>query len=318
VIAVSVPVSLHLHASFVSILNGMNFSDWKEQVQFHLGVLDLDVALESEKPVDVTSTITSFGFKENTVDQCIYLKDSGSKFIFPILYIDDILLATSDLRLLHETKRFLSMNFEMKDMGEASYVIGIEIFRDQSRRLLGLSQKAYIERVLERFGMDKCSAGDATIQKGHKFSLMQCLHNEWERSMTNLDAPLNTLEMKDDGFFLAQFILNSLPPQYGPFQIHYNTIKDKWNVNELVGMLNQEEARLKQHGQHSVHFITQRTPSKAHEPNQGSQAYQKERNSDKCHFCKKSGHYQKNCPKCKEWFERKGMHFIFLFRIKPV
>ena len=73
------------------------------------------------------------------------------------------------------------MNFEMKDMGEASYVIGIEIFQDRSRRLLGLSQKDYIERVLERFGMNKCSAGDAPIQKGDKFSLMQCLQNEWGR-----------------------------------------------------------------------------------------------------------------------------------------
>jgi hypothetical protein len=48
-------VSLHSHASSVPILNGMNFSDWKEQVQFHLGVLDLDVALESEKPAAITS-----------------------------------------------------------------------------------------------------------------------------------------------------------------------------------------------------------------------------------------------------------------------
>ena len=54
-IAVSVPVSLHSHASSVSILNGMNFSDWKEQVQFHLGVLDIDVALESEKPAAINS-----------------------------------------------------------------------------------------------------------------------------------------------------------------------------------------------------------------------------------------------------------------------
>ena len=127
------------------------------------------------------NTITPFGFKENTVDRCIYLKVSGSKFIFLILYVDDILLATSDLGLLRETKKFLSMNFEMKDMGEASYVIGIEIFRDRSRRMLGLSQKAYIERVLERFGMDKCSAGDVPIQKGDKFSLMQCPQNEWGR-----------------------------------------------------------------------------------------------------------------------------------------
>ena len=54
-IAVSVPISLHSHVSYVPLLNGMNFSDWKEQVQFHLGVLDLDVALESEKPAAITS-----------------------------------------------------------------------------------------------------------------------------------------------------------------------------------------------------------------------------------------------------------------------
>ena len=61
-------------------------------------------------------TITSFGFKENTVDQCIYLKISGSKFIFLVLYVDDILLASSDLGLLHETKEYLSKNFMMVDM----------------------------------------------------------------------------------------------------------------------------------------------------------------------------------------------------------
>jgi hypothetical protein len=91
------------------------------------------------------------------------------------------LLASSDLGLLHETKKFLSKDFEMKDMGEETYVIGIEIFRDRSRGLLGLSQKQYIERVLERFGMENCSASVAPLQKGDKFSLMQCPQNEWER-----------------------------------------------------------------------------------------------------------------------------------------
>ena len=126
-------------------------------------------------------TIVSFEFKENTVDRCIYLKVSGSKFIFLILYVDDILLATNDLGLLSETKRFLSNNFEMKDMGEAYYVIGIEIFRDRSQGLLGLSQNAYINKVLERFRMDKCSASPVPIQKGDKFSLMQCPKNDLER-----------------------------------------------------------------------------------------------------------------------------------------
>ena len=74
-------------------------------------------------------TILNFGLKENTIDWCIYLRVSGSKFIMLVLYVDDILFATNDLGLLHDTKRYLSNNFKMKDMGEASYVIGIEVSR---------------------------------------------------------------------------------------------------------------------------------------------------------------------------------------------
>ena len=94
------------------------------------------------------SVVASYGFVENKVDQCIYCKVSGRKFIFLILYVDDILLASSDLGLLHETKRMLSNNFDMKDLGEASFVLGIEIHRNRSCRLLGLSQRAYVDRIL--------------------------------------------------------------------------------------------------------------------------------------------------------------------------
>ncbi|RVW67425.1 Retrovirus-related Pol polyprotein from transposon TNT 1-94 [Vitis vinifera] len=61
---------------------------------------------------------------ENTVDQCIHLKFNRSKFIILVLYLDDILLASSDIELLHETKRFLSNKFDMKDLGNASFVLG--------------------------------------------------------------------------------------------------------------------------------------------------------------------------------------------------
>ena len=126
------------------------------------------------------NVIVSYGFVENIVDQCIYLKVSRSKYIFLVLYVDDSLLASSDLGLLHETKQFLSQNFEMKDLGEASYVIDIKIHRDKSQRVLGLSQKAYIEKVLKRFGMKDCTPTVAPIMKGDKFSKNQCPQNELE------------------------------------------------------------------------------------------------------------------------------------------
>ena len=96
-------------------------------------------------------TIRNFGFKENVEDNCVYAKFKNGKFIFLILYVDNILLASSDVSLLLETKKFLSSKFDMKDLGEASFVLVIEIHRDRNKGVLGLSQNAYIEKILKKF-----------------------------------------------------------------------------------------------------------------------------------------------------------------------
>ena len=127
------------------------------------------------------NVISSFGFVENIMDQCIYQKVSGSKICFLVLYVDDILLATNDKGLLHEVKQFLSKNFDMKDMGEASYVIGIKIHRDRFQGILGLSQETYINKILKRFRMNDCSPSVAPIVKGDRFNLNQCPKNDLER-----------------------------------------------------------------------------------------------------------------------------------------
>jgi hypothetical protein len=76
-------------------------------------------------------TIRNFGFKENVKDNCVYAKFKNERYIFLILYVDGILLASSDVSLLLETKKYLSSKFDMKDLGEASFVLGIEIHRDK-------------------------------------------------------------------------------------------------------------------------------------------------------------------------------------------
>ena len=126
--------------------------------------------------------VTSYGFQENAVDQCIYLRVSGSKYIILGLYVDDILLAANDTNLLLETKQMLSCSFDMKDLGEAHYVLGIEILRDRSRRILGLSQKTYIDRILQRFNLQSCAPGKAPISKGDKISKSQCPDNDVDKA----------------------------------------------------------------------------------------------------------------------------------------
>ena len=100
--------------------------------------------------------IISFDFEINLVDNCIYLKFCESKYIFLVLYVNDILLANNDISLLHDTKRFLAKTFEMKDLSDASFILNIQIHQDRSRGILGLSQKSYIEKILKRYGMQDC------------------------------------------------------------------------------------------------------------------------------------------------------------------
>ncbi|KAJ0539592.1 putative RNA-directed DNA polymerase [Helianthus annuus] len=114
------------------------------------------------------------GFMKNQVDQCTYLKMSGSNFTILVLYVDDILLASNSLDMLHESKRLLSHNFDMNDLGDASYVIGIEIHRDRHKGILGLSQKTYIDRVLTRYNMQQCKPSVAPVVKGDVLGSFQC------------------------------------------------------------------------------------------------------------------------------------------------
>jgi len=92
---------------------------------------------------------------------------------------------------------------------------------------------------------DKSLAGTLmSILTTMKFDGSRTMH-EHVIEMTNIATRLKTSGMAMNENFLVQFILNSLSSDYGPFQMSYNTIKDKWNVHELQSMLVQEEMRLK-------------------------------------------------------------------------
>ena len=118
-------------------------------------------------------------------DHCVYSKSSRSKFVIMILYVDDILIAKNNIEYLKDIKSWLSSNFEMKDMGNAIYILGVKISRDRSRRLLSLSQETYINKVLERFNMQNYKPISNPIAKGETFSkrMYPQTQREVERSL---------------------------------------------------------------------------------------------------------------------------------------
>ena len=107
--------------------------------------------------------ILSFGFKLNQADKCSYSKfDSYGNRVIICLYVDGILVQ------VQETKDFLSRSFQMKDMGEANVILGIEIIRQGNR--IKLSQSHSVENILKRFStLDKVPISNP-MKLGMKFA----------------------------------------------------------------------------------------------------------------------------------------------------
>ena len=93
-----------------------------------------------------------FGLAMVSEDHCVYVKNTNVGIVFLTLYVDDNLLARSDLELINAIERWLSFVFEMKDMGEARYVLGVEIIKDCPRKLLGYARRHILRKSWNVFG----------------------------------------------------------------------------------------------------------------------------------------------------------------------
>ncbi|GJZ40928.1 retrotransposon protein, putative, ty1-copia subclass [Tanacetum coccineum] len=98
----------------------------------------------------------------------------GSNVVFLILYVDDILIMGNNIPRLKEVKDYLGKCFSMKDLGEAAYILGIKIYRDRSKRLIGLSQSAYIDKILKKFNMHNSKKGYLPMEVKHELSNEMC------------------------------------------------------------------------------------------------------------------------------------------------
>jgi hypothetical protein len=75
-------------------------------------------------------TLTSAGFVVNETDSCVYYRYGGDQGVILCLYVDDILILGSSLSVIEEVKKFLSNNFEIKDLGEADVILNIKLLRE--------------------------------------------------------------------------------------------------------------------------------------------------------------------------------------------
>lgn len=77
----------------------------------------------------------------------------GAFLIYHVLYVNDILLIENNVLTLQAIKAWLGKCFSMKELGDKTYVLGIKIYRYRSKKLIGLSQSTYLDKILEKFKM---------------------------------------------------------------------------------------------------------------------------------------------------------------------
>nr|GEV41694.1 hypothetical protein [Tanacetum cinerariifolium] len=75
--------------------------------------------------------------------------------------------------MLQDVKSYLGRCFDMKDLGKAAYILGINIYRDRSQRLIGLCQSAYTEKILKRYHMENSKRRSIPMQDKLRLSKSQ-------------------------------------------------------------------------------------------------------------------------------------------------
>lgn len=104
------------------------------------------------------------GFKNSSVDRCIYLLDKGSvsRNIYVVLYVDDLVIATANTETMISFKKYLKEKFCMVDLHDIKLFVGIKIERSGNK--ITLDQSAYLKTVLSKFKMHDCNAVSTPLQ----------------------------------------------------------------------------------------------------------------------------------------------------------
>nr|KYP42748.1 Retrovirus-related Pol polyprotein from transposon TNT 1-94 [Cajanus cajan] len=128
------------------------------------------------------SFIISLGYNRLSSDHCTYYnRFDDNDFIILLLYVDDMLVVGPNKDQIQELKAQLAREFDMKDLGPANKILGMQIHRDRKNRRIWLSQKNYLLKVLRRFNMQDCKPISTPLPVNYKLSSSMSPSNEAER-----------------------------------------------------------------------------------------------------------------------------------------
>ncbi|GKB75211.1 copia LTR rider [Tanacetum coccineum] len=123
----------------------------------------------------------SNGFSRSSYDNCVYFKEfAPGMYIYLLLYVDDMLIACKSKSEIEYTKGLLRKEFDMKELGPARKILGMEIVRDRGSRTLKVSQSGYVQKILNNYRVNNGKSVSVPLGAHFKVSLKDCPSNDWD------------------------------------------------------------------------------------------------------------------------------------------
>ena len=111
-----------------------------------------------------------FGYKQSNSVHTLFIKHKEGKVTALIVYVDDMVLTGDDPCEMKALQEYLATKFEMKDLGQLKYFLGIEVARSKHGVLL--SQRKYVLDLLTETGMLDCKPVETPMEMNHKLGIL--------------------------------------------------------------------------------------------------------------------------------------------------
>ena len=136
---------------------------------------------------ELHSTLIGMGFYQCKCDPCLYVLRNGDQLVILMLYVDDMMLTDNDKALRLSVQARLEQEYELNDMGELRWFLGMEVTRDLSTHTIRLDQSLYASGILAKFKMDQSHPVSTPCLDSVRLTTAQCaVTEEQKEAMANV------------------------------------------------------------------------------------------------------------------------------------
>lgn len=110
-----------------------------------------------------------FGFIASMNDYSLFTLTRGADFIVLLVYVDDVILTSTSVPLIEDVKAFLHVEFQIKDLGDLSFFLGLEVTKVPEG--LFLNQRKYALELLDDAGFLDSKPAKTLMDPKHRLNL---------------------------------------------------------------------------------------------------------------------------------------------------